>query len=185
MHAYVKRVVQHGECTIDATTGNGHDTLFLANCVGPSGQVLGVDIQHAAIAATRARLLAHGVGSRVVLYPGDHGHLLPQWLSRSCPCPGSVAAILFNLGYLPGSDKQVVTHAKTTLPALEAACRLLRPGGVLSVTVYRGHRGGAEEYDEVVAFFGSLSSKQFEMTAYKGPTPAPTSPVAYIFRRRV
>ncbi len=146
--------------------------------------MLGVDIQEAAVTATRSRLRAHGVLDRVALHAGCHGLLLPAWLTRGTLAPGSVAAVLFNLGWLPGSDKQIITRGATTIRALNAACLLLRVGGVLAVTAYRGHAGGSEEADRVVSFMNALSPKQFDTTAYKGDTPTPTSPVALFARRQ-
>lgn len=50
--------------------------------------------------------------------------------------------VAFNLGYLPGGEKQVITRSETTLLALEAAKRILAPGGLISIVVYLGHPGG-------------------------------------------
>ncbi|MEI8355627.1 MAG: class I SAM-dependent methyltransferase, partial [Deltaproteobacteria bacterium] len=57
----------------------------------------------------------------------------------------SVRAVVFNLGYLPGSSKENATRPETTLAALEQASRLLIRGGIILVVVYTGHPGGAEE----------------------------------------
>lgn len=50
--------------------------------------------------------------------------------------------VAFNLGYLPGGDKTIITKPETTLPALEAAKGILMPGGLISLVVYVGHPGG-------------------------------------------
>lgn len=55
---------------------------------------------------------------------------------------GNVKVISFNLGYLPGGDKEKVTIPETTLLALQAASRILVQGGVISVVVYVRHAGG-------------------------------------------
>ena len=64
----------------------------------------------------------------------------------------NVAAITFNLGYLPGSDKSIQTRAESTEEALAASIQLLSPGGHLCVTAYRGHSGGTAEAETVEAF---------------------------------
>ena len=38
VHDLVRRVLRPGDVAVDATVGNGQDTLFLAECVGPTGR---------------------------------------------------------------------------------------------------------------------------------------------------
>mgnify|MGYP000140783824 CR=1 FL=1 len=134
---------------LDATAGNGHDTVFLAEESGTAGTVLAMDIQQAALTSTRQRLRGAGLEARAALVQADHRRLgrltPPAWR-------GSVDAVMFNLGYLPGSDRSVITTPERTRPALDAARELLRPGGMLSVLVYRGHPGGEEEAQAVAAW---------------------------------
>ncbi len=146
---------------VDATAGNGHDTLFLARCVGEEGLVLACDVQQVALDATRARLEAAGLAGRVRLVLGGHEHL-GRWLDAAAPdgpAPSplsGVAAAMFNLGFLPGSDKRVVTRPDTTLAALEALLPRLAPGGVISLHLYTGHGGGAEEAAAVLSRAAAL-----------------------------
>lgn len=138
-HEAVRAVVRAGERVIDGTVGNGHDTLFLAGLVGGRGKVYGFDIQEEAIARTRERLREAGVPAEsLILVHGGH-----QSVGRVVREP--VAAAMFNLGYLPGGDREVTTCPGSTVEAIEQVRLLLRPGGVLSVVCYRGHPGGAEE----------------------------------------
>ncbi|CAL5405062.1 unnamed protein product [Camellia sinensis] len=67
-----------------------------------------------------------------------------------------VRLVVFNLGYLPGGDKALITRSETTLQALEAAKRMLASGGLISIVVYVGHPGGREEYEAVQAFASGL-----------------------------
>src|SRR5262249_55582618 len=87
-----------GDIVIDATAGNGHDTAFLAKKVGPSGQVFGLDIQQLALDRTADRLAAAKL-SNVVLVNGSH-----EELAQRIPIEfhGRIAAVMFNLGFLPG-----------------------------------------------------------------------------------
>ncbi|XP_020238021.1 uncharacterized protein LOC109817218 [Cajanus cajan] len=64
--------------------------------------------------------------------------------------------VAFNLGYLPGGDKEIITRSETTLLALEAAERVLMPGGLISIVVYVGHPGGREEIEAVESFAARL-----------------------------
>jgi predicted methyltransferase len=165
-------VLQEGDYAVDATVGNGHDTLFLARQVGATGHVWGFDIQADAIAGAREQLLALGLQRRVTLLQRGH-----QELAEALPAEvhGRLAAVMFNLGYLPGSDKRVTTQAGTTLAALVAARAQLRPGGLLSVLAYRGHPGGQQEADAVAAWL-ARSDLQVEVAESPGP-------VLYLARR--
>jgi tRNA A58 N-methylase Trm61 len=145
-HREVAAVLRDGDVAIDATAGNGHDTVFLAKLVGEAGKVIAFDVQEQAIASTRERLAAEGLLERVELVHGSHGLIAEQ------VTPGSVAAVMFNLGYLPGGDHAVITRTAETLGALEAARGVLRPGGVLTIVCYPGHVGGDEESAAVVAW---------------------------------
>lgn len=149
----VSKALQAGALAIDATAGNGHDTVFLAHCVAPGGQVYGFDIQPAALASTRARLQAEQQSAQVALCAIGHEHMAShvptEWR-------GKVSAIMFNLGYLPGGDKSVITDAATTVAALNQALELLRPGGLVSLLQYRGHAGADAEVAAVDTWIKAL-----------------------------
>jgi len=146
VHELLAGALQPGDLAVDATAGNGHDTLYLAQQVSPGGSVYAFDVQNRALDATAGKLYAAGLRDLVSLCRTGHQNMLHRipaaWLGR-------VTAITFNLGYLPGSDKQVTTGAGSTLAALEQSLALLKPGGVLSVLAYRGHAGGSDEAEAV------------------------------------
>lgn len=145
-HEAVESVLSEGDWALDATAGNGHDTLFLARCVGPSGKVWAFDVQARALGNTRQRLLDAAVADRVSLVAASHAEMQAQIPDQA---EGRLGAVMFNLGYLPGSDKRIVTTAEKTLRALDQSLILLRQGGILSVMIYRGHPGGREEWEAV------------------------------------
>lgn len=80
---------------------------------------------------------------------------------------GRAAAVMFNLGYLPGGDQRIITRAATTLPALDAAAALLRPDGVLTCVVYPGHEGGGEEAEAVERWAADLDPVRFQAITYR------------------
>ena len=163
-HRIVATILQPGEVAVDATVGNGHDTLFLARQVGPQGHVYGFDVQEEALVRARRRLEEAGLHERVTLLQRGHEHM-----AEAVPATwhGRIGAVLFNLGYLPGgSDRTCVTRPETTLPALDAALRLLRPGGVLTVVAYRGHPGGAKEAEAVRQWAEALDPDRFVAARY-------------------
>jgi SAM-dependent methyltransferase len=148
-HTLLATTVGPGSRAVDATAGNGHDTLFLARQVGPSGKVLAMDIQPLAVATTRARLSEAGLQEGVEILVGDHARL-----AELIPADfrGATDGIILNLGYLPGSDRGLTTQSAGTLPALRASLAALRPGGRLVCVAYTGHPGGEEEAEAVAGF---------------------------------
>lgn len=135
---------------IDATVGNGGDTLFLAELASASGgRVFGFDVQAAALERTRARLSERSLSAELFLAGHEKmAEFLPPALA------GKFACAFFNLGWLPLSDKSTITRPDTTLAALESALGLLdKSRGLLSVLCYRGHDGGEAEFAAVRGFF--------------------------------
>ncbi|RYD29661.1 MAG: methyltransferase domain-containing protein [Verrucomicrobiaceae bacterium] len=156
----LRPLIAPGDTVVDATAGNGHDTCFLAGCVGKIGKVLAFDVQEAAISASRELLLEAGLAGRVELVHGSHSTL------ESHAAAGSVAVVMFNLGYLPGEDHALTTEAAETLAALQAAGRVLRPGGILSVVCYPGHPAGAVEAEAVEAWLAGKTADGWRVARY-------------------
>jgi methylase of polypeptide subunit release factors len=150
LHLLLREVIREGDTVIDATAGNGHDTVFLAQAVGEMGKVIALDIQAAAIDSTRRKLKEKGLDLRVELFHVSHADLV------SYEEKGKVSAVVFNLGYLPGADHEVMTEAASTLQALDGALELLHDEGVLAVVCYPGHAGGDVESQQVEAYLSGL-----------------------------
>jgi tRNA1(Val) A37 N6-methylase TrmN6 len=159
-HNLLRDILQPGDIVIDATVGNGHDTLFLAEQVSPSGQVYGFDIQLAAIESTREKFRQHPLSDCLTLLHASHTDMadkIPAHLH------GKINAIMFNLGYLPGGDKSVITLAESTLSALTIASQILTENGVITLLAYPGHQGGDVETDQVINWCEQLDTEQFEV----------------------
>lgn len=167
-HDAVAAALFDGAKAIDATMGNGHDTVFLARQVGPHGSVFAFDIQPAALATTACRIEQAGVATRVELRQLGHQKMLAavpiSWL-------GAVNAVMFNLGYLPGGDKNCVTQATTTCQALDRAIELLATNGRLSILLYRHHAGADPEVSAVTQWLGDLPDA-YHVDSYETRGPA-------------
>ncbi len=172
-----------GDAVVDATAGNGHDTLFLGGQVLPGGHVFAFDVQAAALDATRRRLLENGVAeANFSLFHAGHETLaehLPEALR------GGLAAVMFNLGYLPGSDKQCITRTETTLEAVARALEWLRPGGLLTVAVYPGHEGGAEEARKIAEWAAALDPRACEAQHLRPVNRSAAPPECWVVWKRV
>lgn len=171
----VAKVLQPGGRAIDATMGNGQDTLFMARLVAPHGQVIAFDIQPDAVANTRAKLVASQLDAVVELHLCGHEHLLAQ---VPADWAGKVTAVMFNLGYLPGGDKTLITRADTTVRALQQGLTLLAPGGLISLMLYRGHTGASSETAAVRHWLDGLDSR-YRVSCHESP-----GPVLYLIERR-
>lgn len=152
--------IREGDIVIDATAGNGHDTFFLAELVGEAGRVLAFDIQENAIRETRRRLVESKLDSRAELHRISHASMADH------AAEGSVSAIMFNLGYLPGADHELTTSDSETLTALAVSKMLLKTGGILSIVCYPGHTAGAIEADKVEAWLTGLTSEGWRIGKY-------------------
>lgn len=178
----VRHAVSRGGVVVDATCGNGHDTLFLAREVGPSGHVYGFDVQEEALQTTRRRLEEAGLQGGVTLFRKGH-----ETMGKTLPgeVRDRVQAVMFNLGYLPGgTDKTLVTRPETTQAALEAALQLLAPGGVITVVSYVGHPGGREEAKAVRAWAKGLNQAHCHVLSYRFINRQNDPPRLLVIQRR-
>lgn len=178
-HTLLRECVYPGATVIDATVGNGHDTLFLAQLVGPNGHVIGFDIQAPALATTRTQLTLTGQLDRVALHLTGHENVA-QFLDPTTP----IAAAIFNLGYLPGSDRTQITHATTTLTAVRQILPHLVKGGRLILVVYAGHPGGQQEATAVYDFCRALAQRDYQVLQYGFINQVHTPPYLLAIERR-
>src|SRR5699024_5944175 len=142
-HYLLEESVNNGETVVDATCGNGNDTLFLSELVGIKGHVYAFDIHKQAILTT-LHLLEHHSKKYVTLIYDSHAHI-DQYIANEQTIGGAI----FNLGYLPKSDKTIITRADTTITALDKILMSLKRQGIVVLVIYHGHDGGKEEKKEI------------------------------------
>ncbi len=170
-HKLISERLGQGERAIDATVGTGADTLFLATTTGVRGEVYGFDIQAAALklAEERLRLVREdkpNTLSNVTLLERSHAEMLEALPPTWC---GTIGAIMFNLGYLPSgdADKSIITQPDSSIAALEASLRLLRPGGIITAVLYPGHAGGDLEASSVESWAAAVSPQVAQSIIYR------------------
>ena len=152
--------IEEGDIAVDATAGNGHDTVFLAKLVGPNGSVFAFDVQKEAVDSTLLRVLDYSYEDRVRVINRGH-ETVDQFIDKE------IGAAVFNLGYLPGSDHSIVTKPNTTIEAIEKILKLLKVGGMIVLVVYYGHEGGKNERDELLNYVSSLPQKYIHVLRYE------------------
>ncbi len=165
-----------GDTAVDFTMGNGHDTAFLSKTVGDGGRVFAFDVQKQALESTALTLKNEGCPENYTLILDSH-HNVKKYVE------GPIKAGMFNLGYLPGSDKSVTTMRETTMPAIEAAVELLDHGGVLLVAVYPGHAEGEAEGKMVLDYFATLDRHVICCTLIR-ILNSPTSPFFVVVEKK-
>lgn len=172
----IQRTVLPGDSVIDATMGNGHDTLMLCEAVGPGGRVYAFDIQLQAVDETEKRLREHGMADRATLIHAGHERMA-EYVKEP------VKAVMFNLGWLPGGNHSVTTKRETTRQAVESALTLLLPSGIVVICAYPGHEEGAREERELTAFLSGLSNRQYNVLHQRFLNATSGAPECYVIQR--
>lgn len=155
VHRFLEQTVRPGSFCIDATAGKGRDTALLCRLAGERGRVLAFDIQQEAVDQTKALLEAEGLTAEVVL--DSHAHM------ERYADAGTVDCVVFNFGRLPGGDPAVFTRAESSVAALDAALRVLKPGGAVAIALYYGGANGYGERDVVLAWLETLDDRRFSV----------------------
>lgn len=154
-HELFQMQVQTGGIYVDATMGNGHDTLFLCQLAGETGEVLAFDIQEKALEATKALLKSAGMEQRAKLYLDSHTNM-ERYLEQD-----TADGIYFNFGYLPGGDHSLATKADTSVEAIEKGLGILKKGGVMALCIYSGGDTGFEERDRILEYLKNLDDRKY------------------------
>ncbi|WP_320165246.1 class I SAM-dependent methyltransferase [uncultured Trichococcus sp.] len=160
-HRLLKETVCTGDLVIDATVGNGNDTVLMATLVGPTGKVIGFDVQKQAIETTKQKLLLAGLTDQVTLLHQGH-----ETVAEVLADHAEIGSAVFNLGYLHGSDKTIITQKDTTIRAVNALLPKLRIGGYILLVVYSGHPGGIEEKNALLEYVSGLNQALFKVLQY-------------------
>ncbi len=175
--ALIENSISEGARVIDATMGNGHDTLWLTKLVGDTGMVYAFDVQKEAVENTRKRLEEENMLSRAQLFLKGHENI-------GLTVRSMVDAAVFNLGWLPGHEKSVRTQVNTTLSAVEQALSMLKVGGILTVCVYPGHEEGDKELAALTEWSENLNEKQFDALIFRYANISKKPPVLITVTKR-
>ena len=176
-HDVMSRHVKHGDFCIDATAGNGWDTLFLCELTGKTGKVIAFDIQTQAIENTRKRIEEAGFSDICSVQHDSHSNmeLYAEAESASLVC--------FNFGWLPGGDHNINTNAATSIEAIRKGLDILRHGGLMSMCIYYGRETGIDERDAILEYVKSLDFRKYTVLecSFANRVNCPSIPV-FIFK---
>lgn len=160
----LRSAISPGDVCVDATMGNGHDTCMLAETVGEDGTVYAFDIQAQALEQTKKRLDETGIANRVVLIHDSHSNLINHLPKTT---HGKITGAIFNLGYLPGGDKEIVTKPASTIDAITQLLSVMAPEGIIVLVIYHGHPEGKTERDHILSFVQELDQKKTHVLRYE------------------
>lgn len=175
-HTILQFKLETAERIIDATAGNGNDTLFLARYSLPNTVIQAFDIQPAALSKTRLLLETHGVLHKVNCILDSHANMLKY---NNQP----VDIIMFNLGYLPGAQHRLTTTTETTLAAVQAGMGLLAVGGIMTIAAYPGHQEGQRELEALHSYLEDLPQSDFTVGNWRMVNQINRPPVLYIIEK--
>ena len=164
---------------IDATAENGHDTLFLAQHIDSTSKILSFDIQETAILQTRQLLQKHDLAPKVTCILDSHANI-SNYLEQD----ERVRLAIFNLGYLPGSDKKIITIPSSTLEAIQILLERLEKYGKIIIVSYYGHDCGIEEKDAVEELISALSQKEWSVLKYQFINQINCPPICYVIEKK-
>lgn len=154
-HEFLSAHIKKGDTCIDCTAGRGNDTAFLCEAVGENGRVVAFDIQKEAVDSTNALLKEKGLDGIAEVYLESHENI------DKYAEPNTVSAIVFNFGWLPGGDHKINTRSESSIAAIEKGLLLLKPNGVMSLSIYYGRDTGTKERDDLLSYFKTLSVKDY------------------------
>jgi Putative rRNA methylase len=178
--SWIEVALFDGALAVDATVGNGYDSLFLAHRVGSKGKVLGFDVQKAALAGARELLKFVGSIDRVSLIHDSHSRLADY-----LPAGAAIEGAMFNLGYLPRGNRQIITRPDTTVMALRSVLEHLAERGRVTLLVYRGHQGAVPEYQAVRLFLEQLSEDEWLVEEFASTSDSPIAPRLFRIKKKL
>ncbi len=175
-HQLIRSRLPAAHRVVDATAGNGNDTLFLAENTPATAAVWAFDIQPQALAKTEELLARHQLAHKVRLVLDSHSRL-----SNYLQSP--VDAVMFNLGYLPGSDHTLSTSPATTLQAVKQALALITDSGLMTIAAYPGYEQGRQECQAVQTYLSGLNQKNYAVACWSMVNQKNNPPVLFIIEK--
>ena len=159
------------------SAGRGRDTLLLCQLAGETGKVLAFDIQIDAVVSTRKLLEENSVPTKSYVFLESHTNM------DLYAEPQTVDAIVFNFGWLPGGDHTFHTETQTSLDAIQKGLNLLKPGGIMSLSLYYGKETGFAETDAILKYLETVDHQEYTVVTSSFTNRPNCPPIAVcIFR---
>ena len=145
-HDIIRNYVNNKGIAVDGTLGNGHDTDFLYQLFD---KVYAFEIQR----EPAEKYSNKNIENVKVINDGHEN--IKEYVKEEIDCA------MYNLGYLPGGDKEVTTRVNSSLESIKLAVDLLRSGGIITIAIYSGHNEGAKEKTCILEYVESLPKNKY------------------------
>lgn len=154
----LKNYIKNDMIIADMTLGNGYDTYNILNNLKGIGYLYSFDIQKLAIDKSE-EILKEVTYDNYKLIEDSHVNF-DKYIDEN------IDLAIFNLGYLPGGDKNITTNAEEVLKCIEKLLDKLNKNGIVLLTLYPGHKNGADEKEYLENYFKKLNQKSFNVLKY-------------------
>lgn len=168
-HYIIRNFVLNKEIAIDGTLGNGYDSDFLSQNFK---KVYSFDIQEEACIKYREKKLEN------VEVINDSHHLFKNYIKENVDC------IMYNLGFLPGGNKEITTMHTTSLKSIESGLEILNSGGIMTICIYRGHNEGKIEETCILDFLKQLPKNEYGVMTHSYLNRQENSPLLVIVEKK-
>jgi hypothetical protein len=158
-HFLIPYLLKEGRVVVDATCGNGHDSLFLCNLMQGKGFLYSFDVQESALSHAKHRIEKGCPYSNYKLINDSHDKI-HYYIDES------ISLAVYNLGYLPGGNPNLTTKPETTIASLRIILNRLEKGGYVLIAAYIGHDNG-QERDYLYHFLKSLDSSEYRVANHR------------------
>lgn len=149
--------IDHNIICVDATLGNGNDSLYISQLIKNKGIVFGYDIQEQSIINSNALFKLHNT-KNIITKLKSHEFIEEE----------NIDLCIFNLGYLPRSDKKIKTNKTTTINALNSVIsKMNKEKMLIIICIYIGHQEGLEESNALEEFVKNLPSNKYLVCKYQ------------------
>ncbi|MDD7793853.1 tRNA (mnm(5)s(2)U34)-methyltransferase [Clostridium sp. 'White wine YQ'] len=151
-HDIIDKYIENKNLAIDCTLGNGYDSDFLSESFN---KVIAFDIQEMAITNYKNKNK-----DNVYLIQDSHDKL-NEYAKESADC------IIYNLGFLPGGNKEITTMKDSTMNSIIQALDLINAGGIILIAIYSGHNEGAKEKTCILEFAENLPKNKYGVMKFE------------------
>lgn len=168
-HFIIEKFIENKDIAIDGTLGNGHDTDFLAS---KFNRVYSFELQEEACAK-----YIEQANLNVEIINESH-HLFRKYVKEDVDC------IMYNLGFLPGGNKEITTMHETSLESIKIGLDILKLGGIMTICIYRGHNEGEKEESCILSYLQSLNKSRFGVMIHSYLNRVNKAPILVVVEKK-
>ncbi|WP_099203263.1 tRNA (mnm(5)s(2)U34)-methyltransferase [Miniphocaeibacter massiliensis] len=154
---YINKFKNKEITAVDMTAGNGNDIYNIAKTVNINSKIYGFDILEKAIEKSKEKLSKLTINCKLIL--DSHSNIKNYIYTK-------IDLAIYNLGFLPGGDKNITTNYSTVLESLNYLITMLNNGGIVIFTFYPGHKSGLEESEKIEEYLSKLNQKEYNVLKF-------------------